>query len=255
MGLLKEKKAVGRFNRVFVTVLVMFFGLISFSSLGNADQFSKSEVRVIRPKYFSKTGRLESSGQLSIVMNQSFIYTYLATGILDYHFSEAFAAEGALAFGFSTDKDDKKTLDSNYKIKTEILRTKYFGEGGLLYTPIYGKYQLSDGKLVYLDLFLSAGAGMTGVEYLFDHCPKPTDVPDGVSVATPPIAKTVSYLTGFLGIGQRVFLDKHVSLRWDIRSHFFGYNKGDGACDPSNAEIATSSQTNITMQLGAGYFL
>jgi outer membrane beta-barrel protein len=210
---------------------------------------------VIRPTYFSKTGRLETSGQLSIVMNQSFIYTYLATGLLDYHFSETLAAEGALAFGFSTDKDDKKTLDSNYKIKTEILRTKYFGEAGVLYTPIYAKYPLSDGRLVHFEVFLSAGGGMTGVEYLYDHCPKQSDVHDGVTVATPPDAKTVSYPTGFLGVGQRVYVDKKVRLRWDIRSHFFGYNKRDGACDPSSAESATSSQTNITMQLGAGFFL
>jgi outer membrane beta-barrel protein len=255
MGLLTEKKVDSRCYQVCSAGLMVILGLVSFSSFGNAEQFSKSEVRVIRPKYFSKTGRLETSGQLSIVMNQSFIYTYLATGLLDYHFSETLAAEGALAFGFSTDKDDKKTLDSNYKIKTEILRTKYFGEAGVLYTPIYGKYQLSDGRLVYLDLFVSAGGGMTGVEYLFDHCPKQNDVPDGVTVATPPVAKTVSYATGFLGLGQRVFLDKNVSLRWDIRSHFFGYNKADGACDPTNAQSATSSQTNITMQLGAGYFL
>lgn len=231
------------------------FASSAMDSASGAEQFEKYEIRVIRPKYFAKTGRLETGAQLSVVMNQSFIYTYLATGLLDYHFSESLALEGALAYGFSIDKDDKRSLDSNFKIKTEILRTQYFMEGGLLYTPVYGKYQLANGRLIYLDMFFSAGAGMTGVNYLYDHCPKPSDAPEGVELVAPPSPKTASYPTFFAGLGQRVFMDKKLSLRWDVRGHFFSYNTVDGACDPSVAAKGTGQQTNITMQLGAGYFL
>jgi outer membrane beta-barrel protein len=245
---------IRRGNRMAFLVVVL--SAIFLSRTGSAeDQFDKYEIRVIRPKYFAKSGRLETGAQMSVIMNQSFIYTYLATGLLDYHFSETLALEGAFAFGFSIDKDDKKALDSNYKIKTEILRTQYFSEGGLLYTPIYGKYQLESGRLIYLDLFVSGGVGMTGINYLFDHCPKTSDVPTGSSVVAPPAAKTVSYPTAFLGIGQRVFLDKKVSLRWDLRGHFFSVNRADGACDPAAAQNGSALQTNVTMQLGAGYFL
>lgn len=219
------------------------------------EMFEKYEIRVIRPKYFTKTGRMETGAQLSIVMNQAFIYTYLATGILDYHFSETLALEGALAYGFSIDKEDKRVLDSNFKIKTQILRTQYFMEGGLLYTPIYGKYQLSSGRLIYVDMFLSAGAGMTGVNYLYDQCPSPSEVPEGTEVPAPPAPSVKSYPTFFFGAGQRIFMDKKLSLRWDVRGHVFGYNKADGACDPETADASSGVQTNITMQLGAGYFL
>lgn len=217
------------------------------------EQFDRYEIRVIRPKYFTKTGRLETGAQLSIVMNQSFIYTYLATGILDYHFNEVFAVEGLGAYGFSIDKDDKKALDSAFKIKTQILRTEYIMEGGLIYTPVYGKYQLSTGKLVYLDTFFTGGAGMTGVRYLYDQCPSPDD--GIVGTVTPPAANTKSYPTFYLGGGQRIFIDKKTSLRWDVRGHFFSYNKRDGACDPTTAASEAKLQTNITVQLGAGYFL
>jgi outer membrane beta-barrel protein len=241
------------FQQLMVPILVGV--MITSRPLVAAEQFEKYEIRVIRPKYFAKTGRLETGAQLSVVMNQSFIYTYLATGLLDYHFSESLAAEGAFAFGFSIDKDDKRTLDSNFKIKTQILRTQYFGEGGLLYTPVYGKYQLASGKLIYLDMFLSAGAGLTGVNYLYDHCPTPGDAPEGVDVIAPPSPTTKSYPTFFMGIGQRVFLDKKLSLRWDVRGHFFPYNTADGSCDPTTVASVSQMQTNITMQLGAGYFL
>ncbi len=240
-----------------VSLMQMVLPSAVFSSDSGQPQemFEKYEIRVIRPKFFTKTGRLETGAQLSVVMNQSFIYTYLATGLLDYHFSETLAIEGALAYGFSIDKDDKRTLDSNFKIKTQILRTQYFMEGGLLYTPIYGKYQLGSGRLIYIDMFLAAGAGMTGVNYLYDQCPKPSEAPQGTEVVEPPSPSVKSYPTFYLGAGQRIFMDKKLSLRWDVRGHFFSYSKADGACDPETAGKDSALHTNITMQLGAGYFL
>jgi len=240
------------------TTLVVFTLVSTSPEIARADteeQFEKYEIRVIRPKYFSKTARLETGAQLSVVMNQSFIYTYLATGLLDYHFSEQWAGEGAFALGFSIDKDDKRSLKSNFKIQTQILRTQYFAEGGALYTPVYGKYQLDSGRLIYLDMFFSAGVGMTGINYLYDHCPKASDVGQGIEVVDPPAPTTKTYLTFYTGLGQRIFMDKKLSLRWDVRAHMFGYNAADSACDPETATNKTSSQTNITLQLGAGYFL
>ncbi len=247
MGFLKDT-ARWFFYRMPVLALA---GLVVAPVGSSEEQFDKYEIRVIRPKYFSKTGRLETGAQMSVVMNQSFIYTYLATGILDYHFSESLALEGSAAYGFSIDKDDKKALDSGFKIKTQILRTQYFMEGALLYTPVYGKYQLSSGRVIYLDTFFSAGAGLTGVNYLYDHCPK---VADG-NPTDPPAANTKSYPTFAFGAGQRIFMDKKTSLRWDVKAHMFSYNTRDGGCDPETAESKSQVQTNITMQLGAGYFL
>lgn len=217
-----------------------------------AEQFDKYEIRVIRPKYFTKSNRLEAGAQMSVVMNQSFIYTYLATGILDYHFNELLAAEGSAAYGFSIDKEDKTQLSSAFKIKTQIIRTQYFMEGGLVYTPVYGKYQISTGKLIYLDTFFTAGAGLTGVNYQYDQCPTKED---NVNYADPPAPNTKSYPTFYIGGGQRIFLDKKTSLRWDVKGHFFSVDKKDGACDPTTASSESKVQTNITMQLGASYFL
>lgn len=219
-------------------------------SAAQGEQFDKYEIRVIRPKYFTKSGRLETGAQMSVVMNQSFIYTYLATGILDYHFNELLALEGSVAYGFSFDKDDKKALDSTFKIKTQILRTQYFMEGGLVYTPIYGKYQLATGRLIYMDTFLTAGGGMTGVNYIYDQC-----VSSATTTSDPPAANTKGYPTVYFGGGQRIFIDKKTSLRWDVKGHIFAYDKKDGACDPTVAASEPKTQTNVTVQLGAGYFL
>ncbi len=236
-----------------------FLALIFLESLLHAeeDRFKKFEIRVIRPKFFQKKQRLELGTQFITVTNQTFIYTYLASGILDFHFNESLAIEATGAYGFSFDKQDKTVLKDNFKISTVILRTKYFFESALVYTPIYGKYQLSSGKLIYFDTFLTAGGGMTGVEYLYDHCKQPGDIPDAsVPITTPPAPQTKTYPGGVLGIGQRFFLDKHRAIRWDLKDHIFSYSRVDGACDPTTAlDTGSGLQQNITIQIGMSYFL
>jgi outer membrane beta-barrel protein len=233
------------------------FGQLFSTSARSDDQFDNYEIRVIRPKYFSKSKRLETGAQMTVIMNQSFIYSYLATGVLDFHLTEAWAIEGSASYGFSFDKEDKRELKSRFKINTLLLRTEYIAEAAVLYTPIYGKYQLSSGRLIYFDTFVSAGGGMTGIDYQFDHCPDPSEVPEKsrASVKDPPPRKTVAYPTVMAGLGQRIFYDKKYAFRWDVRGHIFGYDTKDGSCNPATANSETKTQTNITVQLGASYYL
>ena len=96
---------------------------------------------------------------------------------------------------------------------------------------------------------------MTGVDYLYDHCKQPGDIPD-VNIPTPPAPQTKTYPGGSFGIGQRFFLDKKTALRWDLKDHIFSYSRIDGACDPTTAvDTGSGFQNNITIQAGISYFL
>lgn len=214
-------------------------------------QFEGYEVRVIRPRFFTKARRAEFGGQLSVVMNQTFIYTYLMTGILNYHFTESLGAELDASYGFSLDKEDKTLLKSSFNISTQIQRTQYQFLGGLVWTPMYGKYQLASGKLIYFDTFLIGGGGMTGIDYQYDHCQASST---GTTVA-PPAANTKGYFGGIIGIGQRFFIDKNLSLRFEVRDNFFTVNERDGSCDPEYTADSAKTINNVTMQVGASRFL
>lgn len=219
--------------------------------------FGGYEIRVIRPKYMTKRGRVELGGQGLLIMNQSFIYTFMATGILDYHFSEMFAMEIAGAYGFSIDKEDKRILEDEFDIKTSILRTQYIFNGGLVWTPIYGKTQLPSGDLVYFDSFATLQAGMTGIEYTYEQCVVPPDDSVGASngdTTEKPPPKTAGYPTFILGFGQKYFISQNTGLRWDVRDYFFQYNKADGSCDPEAGEAGSGVHQNVTLQLGASTF-
>ena len=229
-----------------------------------ADQqrFDKFEIRVIRQKFFSKKKRLELGAQGLVIMNQTFVYTYMASGLLAFHFTEEFGLEANGAYGFSSDKQDKKTLNSTYKIKTVVLRTEYQFEGALLWTPVYGKYQLASGRLIYFDTFLAAGAGMTGVRYKYDHCPTWDELsPDAQAVQSdwkdPPAPAIKTYPSWMLGLGQRFFLDRNSSIKWDIRYRGFRPSAIARNCNPeAGAEEGGSEiQHNVFVQLGASRFL
>lgn len=219
-------------------------------------RFSEYEIRVIRPKSFTKAKSLELGTELAVVMNQTFIYSYLATGMVGFHLNDTFGVEAYAGYGLSIDKHDKAVLKSTFDIKTQILRTEYIAGGTLQYTPMYGKFQLSSGKLVYYDTFIALGGGMTGVNYLYDHCSDPSLITDAdvrARTPVPPDPTTVGYPTLVVGAGQRFFVSDSMAIKWGVRDYVFSYDTGDGACSPSEGGIAKSHQ-NVMMHTGVGFY-
>lgn len=221
------------------------------------EKFEKYEIRVIRPRYFAKRNRLELGAELSAIMNQTFVYTYMATGLATFHFSEYLGVELGAGYGFSIDKDEKGILKNEFSIRTEIVRTQYLAGGSLLWTPIYGKFQMPSGRVVYFDTFLAAGGGMTGVYYQYDWCPGRDELPiaQQATAVDPPAATTKSYPGVSFGVGQRFFTDKRTSIKWDLRDHVFMRNSADAACDPTTAVSASKTHNNVMLQFGASRFL
>jgi outer membrane beta-barrel protein len=235
--------------------LTLFAGFVflppsSTLAQDNQEKFEDYEIRVIRPKYFQKSGRFELGAQFNAVMNETFIYTFLATGLMTYHFNEILAIEGAASYGFSINKEDKRILFDEYRVRTQIFRTTYMLEAALQWTPIYGKWQLPSGRLVYFDTFLAGGGGLTGVEWKYsDFCSTPA-----AGTYDLPADTLKSYPTFLIGGGQRFYVRRDVAVKWDIRSHWVMYDKLDAECNPEAASSSSDLHTNITMQLGASKF-
>ena len=216
--------------------------LSTFSALfvaGNGQaqgEFKDVEIRVIRNKYFQKSLRLELAGNFSAIMNKPFIYTYLGGGQVGFHLNEQFGIYAEGAYGFTLNKSDCKTLGEKFAIEPIVYLMDYYLSGSLAYTPIYGKYQLSNGDVTYFDWYLSAGAGIAGARPRQNSCNPEESSPDQPTKSVPMFQ---------VGTGQRYFIDKNTVFNWNLR--YIGYSKsqlGDSGIEP-----------NVLLSLGVSYFL
>ena len=218
---------------------------------GNEDRFSGFEIRVIRPKFFTKTFRFEVGVQVWAILNNPFIYTFMGAGNVAFHFNEALAAEVSGAWGQSINKQEKTTLKKDFQINTIIHRTQHIVIGSLLWTPFYGKFQTSSERLIYYDFFLIGSGGITGINYQYDHCTKRED-----QVDISPQLK--SYPAWSVGLGQKIFISKTTALRWDGRYTPYYATEGDGSCFNRSGQSQESSarkmKENIVVSFGISRF-
>src|SRR3989344_8290672 len=137
---------------------ILIFLCFTPTVLHGADElFEEFEIRVIRPRYFTKGHHFEIGAQFAAITNQTFVYTYLLAANIGYHFSEQWGTELVGAYGLSLEKTEKQILDKDFDINTQEATTERYYGANVHWTPMYGKYQLRSGRLIYFDTFLSAG--------------------------------------------------------------------------------------------------
>lgn len=246
-------------QRLYSGILSALLILASSVPAYAVEKFEDVEIRVIRPRYFNKTNRLELGAELSAIMNETFIYTFMATGLAAYHFTESLALEASFSYGFHFDKSDKRILFDEFEIKTQIFRTQLNSAIALQWTPIYGKWQLASGNLVYFDTYLQGGFGSTGINWQYsDFCDEP-DFEQNPEAEPLPASKIASYPSFMLGAGQRYFVSKRQAYKLDFRFYRFLYNTLDAECSPIQVQEAGEFQEGfphdtITLQFGTSFF-
>lgn len=212
--------------------------------VGFAEQFEDVEVRVIRNKYFQKTMRLEFGGNLNVVMNKSFVYTYLASGTLGFHLNEQFALFGEGGAGMTWNKGDCDVLGKEYRIEPLVDELENWFGGGVAYTPVYGKYQLASGDVLYFDWYFFGAAGIASVTERKGTCIPDTDV------SSRPFDPAFHYS---IGMGQRYFLSKNTAFVWNVRMMSLSETMPE---DTANGLPATSEVvTDVLFSLGLSYFV
>lgn len=249
-----------RFQLISVGLAMLFITDIPIVvAQDQAERFRGVDIRVIRPRYFNKSKRLELGAEVSTIMNETFIYTFMGTGLAAFHLNEEWALEGTFSYGFSLNKEDKRVLFDEFDIKTQIFRTLYNSEVAVQYTPIYGKWQLPSGKLIYFDTFLTGGVGTSGIDWKYsDFCDPPQD-PTAEGAEPVPDDTVIGYPTFMFGLGQRYFVSKTQSYRLDFKVHRFIYNTLDSECSPNQVResgefVEDATHDTITLQLGTSFY-
>lgn len=201
-----------------------------------ANTFSNFEIRVIRPKFFQKSVRLEAGATLGAVMNSTFTYTYLPGLKASLHLTELIELFGEGAAGITINKADCTELGGKFNIEPIVDETEMLAGGGAAFTPIYGKYQRASGDVLYFDWFFSGGGGIANMKRRKQGCR--TLLPN--EQVSPPKPYTASQFN--FGTGQRYFVSKNLSLNWGFRLFFI-----------TGFENSGISQSAV-LTVGTGYF-
>jgi outer membrane beta-barrel protein len=227
-------------RRISLFLSAAVFTLASRTAMAADEKFEDTEVRVIKNKFFTKRFRLELDLNAGGVMNQAFHNSYIINAGLGFHFTESIGLHAEYNYVLNQNKTECEILgSSDFEISPIIREVQNFFGGYLSYTPIYGKYQLSGGNVVYFDWFFAAGGGLAANWQREGGCgAKEAEITNQGS--TPQVN---------IGTGQRYFLSKDLALIWNLKFMSFQPAAEGGQL------LGSNSAQNVILTLGIGYFL
>ncbi|MEO5666637.1 MAG: outer membrane beta-barrel domain-containing protein [Bdellovibrionota bacterium] len=173
-------------------------------------QGEQSQLGVVQNRTYSKSGKL----QLGLIGGRASDDPFLSTlnyGLnVGYNFSEFWGAS-LVGMKYSVSPSNAlKILRSGGKEANTVAPKNYIG-GEATGSFLYGKLSLMGASIIYYDMHFTAGGGLTKTE------------------------NDAAAVTESVGIGQRFYITKALSLRMDYRFQTF---------------IATEKEKEITARLG-----
>lgn len=146
-------------------------------------------------RLFVKQARHEFAASYGYYISDLFSGTYVAGGSYTYHMTEHTAVEVAGAITHANADVIRAIEDGRSQILDDAYARVLFVESALVWTPIYGKLRFG-GTIVRFDIHLDLGVGVV-------------DSPTSRGAA------------GVAGVGMKIFLNKKMALRIDVRDRVF----------------------------------
>jgi outer membrane beta-barrel protein len=163
----------------------------------------EAELGVVQNRLYSKTNKIELGLSLGTTNSDPFITTRNLGLNVGYNFSEYIAVRLNSWYSFSNSSSALVTLNESGKEANTNPTMGYVG-AEVNWNLLYGKLSLLGKKIIYYDLFLTAGVGVTltratvGANIYMDR-----------------------YITPHLGIGQQIYLSRHAAFRMDYKAMYY----------------------------------
>jgi outer membrane beta-barrel protein len=157
---------------------------------------NETELGVVQNRTYSKAKRVEFGLLGGILFSDPFLSVQTAGASLGYHFNEYFGVQLLGLRHFASSSAALKTFEEAQGATTNTNKPSgYYGleaAGSVL----YGKLSVLGKRIIYYDLHLLGSTGLT-------------------------VTETGKYFTPAVGIGQRFYLTKLLSLRVDYRLQYY----------------------------------
>ena len=196
---------------------------LKIKSLSDLQKLTPQEtVSVIQKRYLPKTFRGELNLSVSAVINHTFFYLGGASAKAGFFIREdhGFGVEGFALLPpiFKTVANDM-IGPPNEIVPLSLILTQFYG--GLYYkwSPIFGKFAVFNRKIIYFDMYMTLGAGMSwiadGVEVI-DNQLKKTGIK--LKERESKLILSGNQFPAFgLGFGQMFAITQDWAFNWELK--------------------------------------
>lgn len=234
-------------NRSYFVVSLLgcfFWGAASFATLVDSVskeqvEYERSQQTVVRNKIYYKKGHMEVGLFGSVFPYDSLVRHYMAGGRFTWHYSDHYGWEIAdihvlfpSVTGFTTGLVDSKNIGNLQAPELKLIATSNF-----VISPIYGKMRFLGDRMLYFDLYLVMGLGLSKVETV-----KVAKTAGTVGITT---ERSAMDPTVTLGFGIKLFYNRFMGLTVDFRDYLLFTKIYD----------ASRIQSNFSVGLGLSFFL
>lgn len=159
-------------------------------------QGEEGEIGVVQNRTYSKVGKFEFGIMGGVQMNDPFISTQSLGVDLGFHLSEFIAIRLLALKYFSKGSAALSTFEKELEATTNTNFLKNYYGAEVAGSLFYGKLSVLGAMIIYYDLYLTAGGGIT-------------------------VTENGNLFTPSLGIGQRFYLNQYLSLKFDYKFSYY----------------------------------
>jgi len=173
-----------------------------------------TEFSVVQNRLYTKAKRYSLQAAYGPVLNDSYNNASQFGLVANYYMSERTGVEVQFYKTFAYDSDMTQAFKNRNGITPNYNVPQWYVGAGYDWVPIYAKMSLLEKKILYFDMFVTPGIGITNLVASRYSGAFSTGVT--TSTSNPQNAFTLA-----LDVGQQIFLNEHFALRLDLRNHLF----------------------------------
>jgi len=190
----------------------------------------ETELGVVQNRKYTTAKKLEIGLIFGTISSDPFLNVHSLGGSVGYHFSPYTSVHFTSWKTFVGPSDALKTFVSQTGSTVDTNSPLAYYGTEVKQNFLYGKASLFGSMIIYVDLFVLAGVGITKTE-------------------------SGNYFTPTLGLGQKIYLNERMSLNLDYR--IMRYNETILSKNPAllGNPVGTRANTTDAVSLGVSFFL
>lgn len=199
-----------------------------------------TEFKVVQNRLYTKEKRFSITPIVGTNLSGQYSSSYNVGADISYYFTERTGVELTGWYSGSSDNDFVLDFAIGRGVMPDHNLPMYFVGANYNWVPIYAKMSFLEKKILYFDMFISPGIGVTGLK----------SRNFSTTVSNPPEVKQMAP-TLALDVGQQVFFGENLALRLDLRNHMYQEKIYQAS---SGTELRTKFTYDAIFMLGVSFF-